>query len=56
MEDISGKHEAREAVITIILQRRLAQSFLHGACHCPAEIWKEELPEGRAVPQALKLP
>ncbi|KAJ4434131.1 hypothetical protein ANN_16451 [Periplaneta americana] len=48
--------QAREAVISVVLRRRLAQSSPHVAGYCPAEIWDVELPEGGAVPRALKPP
>ncbi|KAJ4432617.1 hypothetical protein ANN_21240 [Periplaneta americana] len=46
--------QAREAVISVVLRRRLAQSSPHEAGHCPAEIWHVEFSEREAVPRALK--
>ena len=48
--------QGREAVIPVVFGRRLAQSLPRVAGHCPAEIWHVELPEGGAVPRAVKPP
>ena len=46
----------KEAVISVIFGRSLAQSFPCVTGHFPAEIWHVEFPEGGAVPQAVKPP
>ena len=56
-----GRHvlmnvQDREAVIPIVFGKRLAQSLPCVAGHCPAEMWHVELPEGGAVPRAVKPP
>ena len=48
--------QVREAVISIALQRRLAQSLWHVSRYCPAQICNVELLEGRTVSWALKAP
>ena len=47
--------QAREAVIPIILQTKLAQSSKHMG-RLFSDIWNVELPEGWVVPQDLKSP
>ena len=48
--------QAREAVIPVVFGKRLAESLLCEAGHCPAEIWHVVLSEGGAVPRAVKPP
>jgi hypothetical protein len=42
--------QTREAVMSLVIRRRLAQSSPHVVEHCPAEMWNVKLPERGAVP------
>ena len=56
MGDMSGERASQGSSDTRRLWRRLAQCLPRVAGHCAAEILHVELPEGGAVPRAVKPP